>query len=98
MKTPAGTSFDVTALTETIVDALRARLPAIVAREVAKQLAAAARVSRLTDAQLRERNALRVANGLPALPGVELPPTAPARARPRGEALDEIARIRAREP
>ena len=97
MKTP-GTLFDVTAVTETIVDTLRARLPAIVAREVAQQLAAAARVPRLTDAELRERNALRVANGLSALPGVESPPAAAARARPRGEALDEIARIRAREP
>jgi hypothetical protein len=97
MKT-AGTSFDVTALTETIVDALRARLPAIVAREVAQQLAAASRAPRLTDAELRERNALRVASGLRPLPGVELPPAAPARARPRGEALDEIARIRARQP
>lgn len=96
MKTP-GASFDVTAATETIVDTLRARLPAIVAREVAQQLAAASRTPRLTDAELRARNALRVANGEPPLPGVELPPAAPARARQRGEALDEIARIRARE-
>jgi len=64
-----GTLFDVTAVTETICDALRARLPAIVAREVATQLAAAARAPRLTDQELRERNRLRVANGLATLPG-----------------------------
>jgi hypothetical protein len=37
MKHP-GASFDVTAVTETIVDSLRARLPQIVSAEVAKQL------------------------------------------------------------
>jgi hypothetical protein len=65
----SGTLFDVTAVTETICDALRARLPAIVAREVQAQLAAAARAPRLTDAELRERNRLRVINGLSDLPG-----------------------------
>jgi hypothetical protein len=69
MKPPAGNAFDVTAVAETICDALRARLPAIVAREVQAQLTAAARTPRLTDAELRERNRLRVANGLAALPG-----------------------------
>jgi hypothetical protein len=94
MKT-VGSSLDVTAMTETIVDALRARLPLIVAREVARQLAAESRTPRLTDSELRERNRLRVANGKPALPGIESPP-APSRAG--SDARDRLARIRAREP
>jgi hypothetical protein len=55
MKT-AGTPFDVTAVTETICDTLRARLPAVVASEVRRQLAAQA--PRLADLEAMATRAL----------------------------------------
>jgi hypothetical protein len=60
MKPPPGTAFDVTAITETIVDSLRVRLPAIVAGEVAKQLRGQApRLAELESMAQRALNAQR---------------------------------------
>jgi hypothetical protein len=60
MKSP-GASFDVTAVTETICDTLRARLPAIVAREVAAQLRAQG--PRLAELEMLAQRALTARRG-----------------------------------
>jgi hypothetical protein len=79
---------ELTRTVETICDSLRARLPGIVATEVRRQLHAQA--PRLLDLEALAQRALNAhrARGVP-----DAPPTPP---RPRGEALDEIARIRSR--
>jgi len=64
MKTP-GTPFEVTAVTETICDALRARLPTIVAREVAAQLRAQG--PRLAELETLAQRALTAPETLSAL-------------------------------
>lgn len=80
---------ELTSTVETICDCLRARLPVIVATEVRRQLHA--QTPRLHDLEVLAQRALNAERAR------DTPHATPATSRPRGEALDEIARIRARE-
>jgi hypothetical protein len=61
--------FDLSAVVDPVVQAIRLRLPEIVAAEVRRQLAAPpVHTPKLTAAELRERNALRARAGQPLLP------------------------------
>jgi hypothetical protein len=67
-------SFDLTSAIDPVIESLRLRLPEIIAAEVRRQLSEPeTRVPKLTDTELRQRNALRAQAGLPLLPGVGMP-------------------------
>lgn len=91
-------SFDLTSVIEPIIESVRIRLPELVAAEVKRQLAEpVVTVPKLTDAELRQRNALRAQAGLPLLPGVGMPGRPGVSARPP-DTRTGIAAIRGRKP
>jgi hypothetical protein len=91
-------SFDLTSVIDPIIESIRIRLPELVAAEVKRQLAEpVVAVPKLTDAELRQRNALRAHAGLPLLPGVGVPGRSSASSELR-DARARIAAIRERRP
>jgi hypothetical protein len=91
-------SFDLSIVIDPVIESIRLRLPELIAAEVKRQLAAPVLQSPvLSDAELRQRNALRAQAGLPLLPGVGLPGRSSQSAQQR-EAQGRIAAIRERKP
>jgi len=89
-------SFDLTSVIDPIIESVRIRLPELVAAEVKRQLAeSVVTAPKLTDAELRERNALRARAGLPLLPGVGMPGR-PGDSAEQRDARGRIAAIRER--
>lgn len=85
--------FDLSTIIDPMTETLRDWARQFIAQEIHRQLNEAPpprAVRTLTDAELRERNRLRVAHGLAALP--DLPPSDKRHVR------DRIAEIRARKP
>lgn len=88
-------SFDLTSVIDPVIESIRLRLPELVSAEVKRQLSEPpAPRQRLSDADLRQRNALRAQAGLPLLPGVGMP-TDSVNAK-RQNVQSRIAVIRAR--
>jgi hypothetical protein len=84
--------FDLTSVIDPVIESIRLRLPDLVSAEVKRQLAdPPVRAPRLTDAQLRQRNALRAQADQPLLPGVSVP----ARSRVTEQQRNARARIAA---
>jgi hypothetical protein len=90
-------SFDLSTVIDPVVEAIRLRLPELVSAEVKRQLSASpVTKEKLSDTELRQRNALRAQAGLPLLPGVGMPAGRIDNARESVQA--RIAAIRARRP
>ena len=69
-----GMDFDLSTVTDSVVEAIRIRLPELISSEVKRQLAATPqRGPAISDTELRKRNALRARDGLPQLPGLGSP-------------------------
>lgn len=91
-------SLDLTSAIDPVIESLRLRLPEIIASEVRRQLSEPeACVPRLTDTELRQRNALRAQAGLPLLPGVGMPGRSSGSALPPDTGA-RITAIRGRKP
>ena len=83
-------SFDLTSVIDPVIESIRLRLPELVSTEVKRQLSEPPVLKqRLSDTELRQRNALRAQAGLPLLPGAGMP---------AGGIDARIAAIRARKP
>lgn len=87
-----GTDFDLSTVTDSVVEAIRIRLPELIASEVKRQLATSSQQGpAVSDAELRKRNALRARDGLPQLPASG----SPARQTAAGEENASGARVSA---
>jgi hypothetical protein len=70
----SSSSFDLTSVIDPVIESIRLRLPELVSAEVKRQLSEPQVLKhRLSDTELRQRNALRAQAGLPLLPGVGVP-------------------------
>ncbi len=91
-------TFDLSSVVDPVVESIRIRLPELIAAEVRRQLAASLpRAPALTDAELRQRNALRAQAGLPLLPGVGAPKRS-AVTTARGDVRERFDALRERKP
>jgi len=92
----SSSSFDLTSVIDPVIESIRLRLPELVSSEVKRQLSTPPNsTTKLSDADLRQRNALRARAGLPLLPGVGMPTDGKVSAK-QLEARARIAELKAR--
>ncbi len=91
-------SFDLTSVIDPVIESIRLRLPELVSAEVKRQLSESPVLKqRISDEELRERNALRAQAGLLLLPGVGTPTNTSENAKQR-EARARMMALQARKP
>ena len=90
-------SFDLSTVIDPVIESIRLRLPELISAEVKRQLSEPpVPRQKLSDADLRQRNALRAQAGLPLLPGVGMP-TGYGKGK-HDDAKARVGAIRARNP